>query len=221
MRHKTILLMVAATMLLAALPAAASNTYLEGPDPAKWLSDPDGVDGENGIEQGDPVEGSSGWVKVNDSGATVRVKATGLEPGHTYTMWLAYFNDQTQCIGGCTGADRAAAGGGVLWGAGRVGTANGDVTFTAKLKAGDGAEYVGGSKPPPFSTAAYEPGPNNELHLVIRSHGPKIAGLVHEQLSSFNGGCEYQVGPTPGQLGDFPIPLAEGECGDVQLYVFK
>ena len=35
-------------------PAFASTTSLDGPNPAIWLSDPEGNDGTNGIERGDP-----------------------------------------------------------------------------------------------------------------------------------------------------------------------
>jgi len=219
--RKTVIAAAAFALLLAALPAAALNTYLDGPNPAMWLSDPEGDDGDSGIEQGDTVEGATGSAKVNDAGALIKVKATGLEPGHTYTMWVVYFNDASLCVDGCNGADLVAAGGGALWGAGTLGSAQGTGTFVARLPDGAGADLVGTPPPPPFVFAAYEAGPNNEFHVVIRSHGPKIPGLVYEQLHTATGGCETFVGPAPEQIGDFPVPAAEGECGDIQLYVFK
>ena len=77
-----------------------------GPSPAIWLSDPDGVDGVAGIEQGDPIEGARGRATVFDGGARIQVGATGLEPAHAYTMWVVYFNDSALCVDGCNGADR-------------------------------------------------------------------------------------------------------------------
>lgn len=201
--------------------ALAGGTLLDGPEPAMWLSDPEGDVGDNGIEQFDPVEGSSGSATVSEDGAKIKIKATGLEPGHVYTMWVVYFNDSLLCVDGCNGADLATAGGGVIWGAGKIGGDDGRATFVANLRNGDAAEYVGNTPPPPFAFAAYEAGSNNEFHVVIRSHGPKIPGLVRSQLGTYGGGCEVNVGPFPEQVGDFPVPAAPGECGDIQLYVFK
>jgi hypothetical protein len=201
--------------------ALAHTTALDGPAPAIWLSDPDGVDGDSGIEQGDLIAGSDGSARVTHDGAKIRVRATGLEPGHVYTMWVVYFGDSSMCVDGCNGADFAAAGGGVIWGAGSIGADDGQATFVANLTNGDGAEYVGSTPPPPFAFAAYQAGPNNEFHVVIRSHGPMIPGAVQAQLGTYGGGCEVNVGPFPEQVGDFPVPAAPGECGDIQLYVFK
>lgn len=213
-------IMLLALMMISGT-ALAHSTALDGPKPAIWLSDPDGVDGDSGIEQGSAVEGSSGKAKVRHHSARIKVKATGLEPGHVYTMWVVYFNDSSKCVDGCNGADFVAAGGGVIWGAGKIGNRAGKATFVAKLRNGAGAEYVGDTPPPPFAFAPYQAGSNNEFHVVIRSHGPKIRGLVRSQLGTYGGGCEVNVGPFPEQVGDFPVPAAPGECGDIQLYVFK
>jgi hypothetical protein len=207
-----------------AAPGAAKTNVLDGPDPAIWLSDPEGDDGDNGIEQGDPVAQSSGNAKIKKDGAEIRVRASGLVPGHTYTMWVVYFNDSTTCVGGCNGEDlsMSVAKGGVMFGDGQIAGGNGKVTFTARLNTGDNAAIHG--PPPPFGFAAYVAGENNEFHVVIRSHGPQIEGQVDLQLSTFGGGCDKdkEVGPQPpGTPGDFPVPSAEGECGDIQLYVFK
>ncbi len=212
-----------------AAPAAADHrTVLEGPNPAIWLSDPEGDVGpvpDFGIEQGDPVAGSSGRAEVYRDRATIKVRAKGLVPGHTYTMWVVYFSDSTLCTDlgsgnvGCNGEDLTAAGGGVIWGDGDTAGRSGKVTFNALLNTGDSADNVG--PPPPFAKAPYEAGPNNEFHVVIRSHGPQIPGLVDEQVTTFLGGCFFNVGPLPEEKGDFRVPLAPGECGDVQLYVFK
>jgi hypothetical protein len=220
MRRLILLLMSMALLIVGAVPASAGTTSLDGPDPAIWLS---------GDDQRGPVVGSSGTAKVNENGATVKVKATGLEPGHAYTMWVVYFNDSSQCWdrgsgnAGCNGEDLEFAGGGVIFGNGQVAGGSGKATFTARMNTGDGiTSPVHG--PPPFGHALYEAGDNNEFHVVIRSHGPKIAGEVGEQIHTWGGGCEpdKQVGPPPEnpENKDFPVPAAEGECGDVQLYVF-
>lgn len=221
MRRSIVLLAVATLVTSVATPATASHRErLDGPAPAIWLSDPEADVGDNGIEQFDPVAGSSGTAVVSNNRARIKVKATGLEPFHAYTLWVVYFNDQTQCIEGCNGADLG-TGGGVIYGTGRVAGPNGKATFHATMRNGDGAEYVGETPPPPFAFAEYEANPDNEFHIVIRSHGPLIWGEVWEQLTTFGGGCDVEVGPAPEETGDFPVPLAPGECGDVQLYVFS
>lgn len=169
--------------------AGAVSETLDRPSPAIWLSDPEGDAGVNGIEQGDPVAGASGSARVDANGATSQVKATGLVPGHTYTVWVVHFSDQTLSVDGCNGADLQVAGAGVLWGDGKIAAGNGQATFNARLSTGYGAEHIGQPPPPPFSFAAYEPGPGSEFHVVIRSHGPKIPGEIHSHLTQFGGGC--------------------------------
>jgi hypothetical protein len=192
MRRVLLLLMTMALMIVGAVPASAGTTSLDGPDPAFWLN----ADGSRGSDLVDP----SGSVKVNNNGATIKVNATDLEPGHTYTMWVVYFNDSRECSEGCNGPDLEAADGGVLFGNGQVAGGNGTATFTARLNAGDTADST---PPPPFAFAPYEVDEYNEIHVVIRSHGPTISGEVGEQINSYLGGC------------------ATEECADVQAYIFK
>lgn len=224
-RRPALLVLVAVALLLGAtaVPAAATVDRLDGPAPASWLSDPDGVDGNSGTEQGHPVVGSSGSATVNDGGATIRVRATGLEPGHAYTMWVVYFSDQRGCVDGCGGDDlsrEAVGGGGVLFGDGKVVGGSGTATFATRFNTGEGADAIG-PPPPSFAFGPYQASPHNEFHVVIRSHGPKIAGQVDDQIHTFGGGCVVEVGPAPAEQGDFPVPVEPGECGDVQLYIFS
>lgn len=211
-RRTLVLSMTMVLVVVGTAPAFASTASLDGPNPAIWLSDPEGNDGTNGIERGDPIVGSSGTATVNNDGATIKVKATGLEPGHTYTMWVVFFSDQTACSDGCDGGDLVGDANGVTYGAGAVvGSSSGNATFVARLNSG----HVGSLVP-----GIYEAGADNEFHVVIRSHGPKIPGTVDAQTHEFQGGCTDEVGPSPGQPGDFPVPALPGECGDIQLYVF-
>lgn len=212
-----------AMLLVAAAPAGATTKeHLSGPDPAVWLSDPDGVDGTSGIEQGDPVVGSRGQAAVSAHGARIQVKATGLVPGHVYTMWIVYFNDKTACSSQpCAFADLSVAGAGGVWGDGLIAGSSGNAVFSGRLRDGAAADLVGETPPPPFAFAAYDAGSDNEFHVLIRSHGPPIPGEVHSQLTTFGGGCDVIVGPAPEEVGDFPVPSAPGECGEIQLYVFS
>lgn len=203
-------------------PASAASTTLEHTT-SFWISDPGGVDGQVGIEPGDPVYGARGTVRVDDRHARIRLRLNGLTPGHTYTMWIVYFNDRTACAGEtCHAPDFVAAGGGVLFGAGAIADDRGFAVVDGRIDDGDGADVVGPAPapPPPFSVAPYEASADNEFHLVIRSHGPRLPGQVTDQLSSYGGGCHVDVGPLPGQHADEPVAVAPGECGDVQVHVF-
>ena len=98
MRRTLVLAMTVGLIVgVLATPGLAATGTLDGPDPAIWLSDPEGDLGDNGIEQGDPVAGSSGSARLNENGATITVNTSGLEPGHAYTIWVVYFSDSTLC----------------------------------------------------------------------------------------------------------------------------
>ena len=79
------------------------------------------------------------------------------------------------------GPDLPVAGAGSVWGDGKIANADGTARFSARLREGAGAELVPSTPPPPFAFESYVPGVDNEFHVIIRSHGPRIPGLVHEQ----------------------------------------
>jgi len=54
-----------------------------------------------------------------------------------------------------------------------------------------------------------------EVHLVVRSHGPTIPGMVSEQRSTFAGGCQEFLMPHEGEE-----ELEPGQCRDEQFVVF-
>jgi hypothetical protein len=55
-----------------------------------------------------------------------------------------------------------------------------------------------------------------EVHIVLRTHGPKVPGLVNEQISSYAGGCD-----TPFLIPPFTAyPDEIGQCADIAAAVF-
>lgn len=207
MRRLFVTLVASATMLVGMAVPGSAITQSAEPIAAFWLS------GFPDHAQGDPIDGASGTARLNNNGATITVKATGLEAGHAYTMWVVYFNDKGECVGGCNGPDLSGLGG-VTYGDGKVVGGSGNATFVARMNPGDGP-----TQGPP-GVVPYEH-IDPEYHVVIRSHGPAIPGEVSAQIHTFAGGCSVEVGPAPEEVGDFPVPSAPGECGDVQLYVFS
>jgi hypothetical protein len=50
-----------------------------------------------------------------------------------------------------------------------------------------------------------------EMHLVIRSHGQPLSGMIEEQISSFNGGCP------PNTCANVQASIHQPSAGDSSL----
>ena len=141
-----------------------------------------------------PVAGASSKIVRNDNGVTVSVSTT-VDPG-TYTMWMLLWNDPGQCTGSeglvCDPAvDPMDC---VLFVAGHVVGNNGTLNYTGHRRMYDSSGAIG-----PFECANGLTNPQGAAaHLIIRSHGPKLPGLVNSQISTVDGGCDVN------------------ECADVQ-----
>jgi hypothetical protein len=141
---------------------------------------------------GSEVAGSWSRLHRTDAGVTMTIHTTGL-PQHTFTVWWVIFNNPELCSHGvpgfsqCGEGDLALFGGdpsiqsSVLYATGHLVGGSGRGNFGAHLAVGD------------TRGALFGPGLLNphgaEIHLVVRSHGPAIPGLVNEQIRTFGGGC--------------------------------
>ncbi|WP_297762614.1 hypothetical protein [uncultured Muriicola sp.] len=158
----------------------------------------------------------------NKNGITVNFKAEGLHPG-AYTIWWVIWNNPQDCAtpGECNEGDFATpveVEVEVMYAGGHVVGKNGKGNFSAHLKAGDdspesmnesfGFPSVGGL------TVGNTFGA--EVHVVLRTHGPVVPGLVNEQISTYRGGCDE-----PFLYAPFTVyPNAIGECADIAAAVF-
>lgn len=152
------------------------------------------------------VAGAGARLTANDNGITLRLNTVELAPG-VHTVWWVVFNnpefcqdpylDSIECGEG--DLDNAAVQTSVLYAAGNVTGSSGRSSYGARLNIGDDSGAL-------FGPGLLRPR-TAEIHLVVRTHGPAIPGLVHEQISTFNRGCEN------GQPN-------EGMCDDVQFAVF-
>lgn len=126
-----------------------------------------------------PVAGASSKIVRNDNGVTVSVKTT-VDPG-TYTMWMVLWNE-----GGPDGPPDC-----VLFTAGHVVGNNGTLNYSGHRRVYDssGSIVEEGVPGPPCASGLTNP-QGAEVHLVIRSHGPKLPGLVKQQIGSLLGGCD-------------------------------
>lgn len=179
----------------------------------------------NLIEQG----GKSKLVR-NSSGITFNFKTvgTGVYPGFAYTVWFVVFNDPDSCKtcdedgvvsgdGDC-GADDifwcplAGSEVDVLYGGGNVAGKGGRIHIAGHRAEGDSS----GSVYQDIFGFPESPGLSNplgaEVHLVLRSHGPKVPAQMPAQIDSFDGGCTNEIEP-PG------LAMNEGDCADTQFSI--
>lgn len=160
-----------------------------------------------------------------DDGIRASMRTDGATAHDTYTLWWVVFNDPEGCSApGCgdddifvdgdptKGLDEdqiAAADIVVAYAAGSIASGRGRAGFEAHLEAGTrDVEVV-------FGDGAILDDPSTaEVHLVARSHGPKVPGKVRDQIGSFAGGCDVFLDPPA-------VPTAAGECADVLFSVHR
>jgi hypothetical protein len=198
--------LAAATALAAlALVMAVTAAFALPPQSSQpfYFLDPDHA-------QGDPVPGASASLARTPNGVHVWINTNDLDPG-AYTVWWVVWNDPSECTGGCGEDDLGAPGN-------LVGFATGGVVGMAGI-GGFGGSLRTGVEGEPGETLLISNGglgltdpTGAEVHMVIRYHGPVVAGEMPGQIGSFAGGC------TPASSLD----LGDGDfdCVDMQAVVF-
>lgn len=198
---KRITVLLAAMLLALSLmsPAWSDGTAERHSSDLVWLSDET------------PVEGADARLTRTDSGVSYNLRTTGLLKGHAVSIWWVIFNNPDACDGDCAAADlfEPAVKAAVMSGGGNVVGDSGRSSFAAHLNEGE----ITNEHP------AFENGPglidphNAEIHIVVRSHGPKVEAHMPAQLETFDAGCKADITPK--------MPKDEGECADLQFAVFK
>jgi hypothetical protein len=116
------------------------------------------------------------------------IATSGLDANAAYTVWWVVFNNPPACSAGCgaddlfTPAVRAAA----FYAAGFLAGSDGKANVTAQVESGalpTGLDILFGSG------LERGNGLRAEIHMVIRSHGAPIVGMVADQISTFAGAC--------------------------------
>lgn len=154
------------------------------------------------FSDGSIVGGAFSTLVRSEDGLTMQVNTSDLDPGAAYTVWWVIFNYPENCSAPCNTDDirdpalRAAGQTAVGFAAGHVIGENGSGNFSSgSLMVGDTSGFGGGvdnTPPPPLGPGVLNP-LGAEVHLVVRTHGQPIAGLVDEQIHSFSGGCSINV----------------------------
>lgn len=153
----------------------------------------------------------------NKNGLTMNFKANGLKPG-AYTMWWVIWNRPEECAtpGACIDTDFLNAANvevEVMYGGGHVVGSNGKGNFSAHLNVGDDSGSINESIFEIPSAGGLQAGNTfgSEVHLVLRTHGPVVPGLVNEQIGSYEGGCAIPLLYPPFSV----YPDEIGECADI------
>lgn len=200
------LLLAALMMVIAAAPATAAT----GSSSAVVAF----------ADQETPV-GTSQLIRGED-GVTARFQVAGLLPREALTLWWVVFNDPTGCSNPCNEDDIFVNGDPtqginfdgveaadivVGYAAGTVASRSGKASMAAAVEVNAEVSEVLFGATPLLKSAS-----GAEIHLVARSHGPAIQGVVAEQTGSYAGGCEVYLNPPE-------APDAPGECGDTLFAV--
>ncbi len=155
------------------------------------------------------------------NGITVNFKANGLIPG-AYTIWWVIWNKPQQCgiPGECTDTDFGNAANvevEVMYAAGHVVGNNGKGNFSAHLNVDDDSGSINEAffGLPPAGGLQAGNTLSAEVHVVLRTHGPVVPGVVNEQIGSYGGGCD-----DPLMYAPFTVyPNVIGECGDIAFAI--
>lgn len=139
--------------------------------------------------EGEPV-GNSNVIQPKDK-VILKLKTAELEEQKAATLWLVVFNKPGNCDGPCDEPDlfNPATESDVLYSDSRIIQKSGKATYTGKREVGDNSgslfNIIGLPSP------GLKDSQNAELHLVIRSHGQLIEGMIRSMITTFNGGCNF------------------------------
>ena len=160
------------------------------------------------------VQGASASLVTTDEGASFVLHTSELNPGHAYTVWFLAINNPAACATTpCTAADvlfnTAAVQAEITYGAGHVVGESGVGNFAGNVAVGElpGAWFGNGFTNPRGA----------EIHLVLNDHGPVIADLTANMISTYRGGCTDASLPPP-----FPATAkADGVPGPNACQLFQ
>ena len=169
---------------------------------------------------GSVVAGADATLVRQPDGISFTFAGTGLTGGNGYTIWFVAFNDPAECsspmmdgptlisLCGLPDLSNPDAQPTAVWGAGHFAGKSGKATLGGRVALGDtsGCDGLGRL---PCNDGLTNP-EDAEIHLVLRTHGPKIPEVANEQIHSFNRGCET------GEPNAGPPSL----CANVQFAAF-
>jgi hypothetical protein len=144
---------------------------------------------------GDGTTAGTSTLTRTDSGIALVLHTTGLQAGHTVTIWWMVFNHPEACTSGATteapddprcgmaDVNNSAAGLSVLYAAGNIVDEDGEADFGAYRQEGDTDGALPGMGLGLLDAAAAD------VHLVVRDHGAADPRHVVEQIQTFDDFC--------------------------------
>lgn len=161
------------------------------------------------------ILGGDSMLVRNDNGLTAVAHLEGLNPGGAYTMYWLIFNNPAACthpvftaggvkVSSCGPADLTnfAAAPSFQYADGHVVGGSGRATFAGHFSAGDTPECALPTLP---CAGLFDPR-TAEVHLVVRTMGDAVPGLVDEQIHSFLAGCRAGE-PNAGLCGNIRVSI--------------
>ena len=140
------------------------------------------------------IDGATTTLKRNKNGITGKINTNGLIPGNAYTMWFVIFSD-------APGPPNS------IYAAGHIAGGSGKGTFSAHTSVGE-----------IFDNGDIFDNPlTAEVHIVIRSHGQAVPGMIPDQIHTFEEGCITILPQGPGRI--WPDSDELGRCANVQLAI--
>jgi hypothetical protein len=147
-----------------------------------------------GEDPREPGPGSQGTLRREADGVTYNIHTSNLDPGAAYTNWGVVFNAPDLCSGDCdlgdvqvTPEDNEALFDSIsiFWTAGAVipESSPGAANFSAFIPQGEPLGQL-------LRGTGLQDVEEAEVHIIIRTHGQPIEGLLEEQLTTVAGGCD-------------------------------
>lgn len=152
-----------------------------------------------------PVDGAHATLRRSAAGMALELAARELVPGHAYTAWWIVIDRPSVCAAApCTVPEvmgtPSEVGANVLLADALVAPEDGSGVFEAWLEPGP-IDHG-------WFTSAFTDPMGAEVHVALHDHGPVIAELHEEMLSTFRAGCrDDSLPPSP------PRAMADGTPG--------
>lgn len=134
------------------------------------------------------ISGASSKLSRSSKGIKVKFKTNGLIPGNAYTMWWIVFGE--------TPGPPAS-----LYASGQVVYDSGNNILSSHLNAS-----------PDFTNPL-----TAEVHIVLRTHGVAVPGIIDEQIGGRLGGCDVDLTFPEGPGMIWPDSDEVGYCANIQV----